>query len=314
MSDAPIVYTDNNNIYYRASALGSCLRALWAARSNFTPKPPPPALQKVFDEGHFLEPTILALLVSRGWKIWAPQKEVTLHVGTIASGQQLYVIGHVDALGQRPTDPTFMPVDAKAFSQSTMDSFLGNGIASFPHYAWQQSVYAIALGREQFCLPLFNKETEELTIKVYDSLPYNYEDIQDRVFMVEGLYESTTDPTTIDCPGSWGCPFHYLHDAASVDSLSAEQQQMALTHLALKRKIDTLSTARSTIGSALQSSLNYSDGLRTFNGEGVQVTVVSNPKRFNQQKAKEVLTQKGEDVNDYYIESDGESIRVKEKP
>ncbi len=310
MSDAPIVYTDdNNNVYYRASALGSCLRALWAARTGHTPSSPPKTLQAAFDKGHELEPVILKLLEDEGWTLTDPQKEIVFHVGTNGHSQQLYVVGHVDSLGTPPGGRHHIPVDAKSFAQSTLDDFLGNGIESFPHYSWQQSAYAVGLGVDSFCLPLYNKDTGELTIKVYDSLPHSYEDIQSRIFQVEEFTEMPTE-----CDNRWGCPFSYLHDTPEAATLTPQQQKMATTALQIKRRQDILDKARKAILTGLQDDLTYTDTRRTFTGDGVTVSIVKNPKRFDQQKAKEVLTDKGEDINDYYVDGNGESIRVKEKP
>lgn len=315
MSDAPAVTVTSDSIIYRASSLGSCFRRLWAARSQLGAQSPPESLQKTFDKGHELEGMILDKLAREfQWVLTDYQKEVSLHVGTNHEGRELYVLGHVDALGTGPGGGHFMPVDAKSFAQSTMDNFLANGIRSFPHYSWQQSAYAVGLGVERFCLPLYNKETGELTVKVYDTLPHSYEDIQDRIFQVEQYMEDRTEMSSIPCTGDWGCPYSYLHDTKPVDIIPDAAFPLINNYLLAKKKIDTYKTVQKVLAIQLQSLLPYTEDLRTFSSPSASVSIVNNPKRMDTQKVKELLTAAGEDLDEYYVPGEGVHIVVKEKP
>jgi hypothetical protein len=312
LSDAPAVQLSDNCIIYRASALGSCIRRMVAARRGFDPKPPPAKLQAAFDEGHALEPVILNLLAERGWDLKNPQAEVEFGVGTNPQGQRLIVRGHVDAMGRPPTGGMWMPVDAKAFAQSTYDNFFATGINAFPHYSWQQSVYAHATYSRSFCLPIFNKDDGQLNVKVFHTIPHSIRDIKDRIDTIENLATSQADFSSITCPASWGCPYDYLHDHKPVETLPNELTQLVKNYIAVKRRIEAYSKARSVLADLIQSGLPQ-DGGTTFRGEDAIVSLVSNSKRIDTQKVKELLVEAGLDPDEYYTPGQGQHIVVKEK-
>lgn len=310
--DSAVVTIDDKaqNIYYRASGLGGCPRRLWAARSKFDAKPPPAALQKAFDKGHELEPMILALAEERlNTKFTWYQQETTLSLGVNAAGQNLWVVGHVDAVYRSP-NLGGIPVDAKAFAQSTMNDFLANGIESFPHYAYQQSVYALGLNTTRFILPLYNKDTEELIIKQYDSLPVTREQITMKVLEIELAFENGSSSDDIPCDSSWGCPYSYLHDEKDDESLTSSDLETAIAYNRVSEKIKSLESAKSILGKRLLESLDYTDDLRKFTSPSVTVSVINNSKRFDQQRAKEYLTNAGEDIKTFYTPGTGQHITV----
>jgi hypothetical protein len=314
MSDRASVICTADRITYRASSFGYCIRRLVAARLGYDAKPPPARLQQAFDEGHELEPIILETLVEDyGWQLEQPQAEMSLHLGTGPDGRELYIDGHVDALGTQPGGSHWMPVDAKAFAQSTMDDFLASGLLAYPHYAWQQSAYCEGFGSDPFCLPLWNKATQQLTVKVYDTHPYTYDDIQERIYDIEERATAPEALTDIECPGSWGCPYDYLHDARPVDRLPDELASVLSSYLLARRKAATYATAQKVLAGVIQKGLPE-DGTSTFEGEGATVSLVNNGKRINTQKVKELLTEAGLDPDDYYTPGEGKHITVKEKP
>lgn len=317
MSDAPIVTVTDTQIIYRASALGMCKRALYAARMRENPMSPPPALQRVFDQGHELEAGILyALAKDEGWVIDPDSEQRTLEISiTETGGREVVVRGHVDAVGFNPLadDQTPMPIDAKAFSQSTLDKFLTEGINAFPHYAWQMSFYALAMDTESFCMPLWNKDENNLTVKVFHSLPYDQNDIFHRIAEIEVLAaESDRIPyDAVDCLGTWGCPFRYLHDEKEVGTLDERLAQQVEKYWALSNEIKTLETRKKDLAKLLIEILNKDDDLRHFKNAIYSVNLVSNPKRLNIKAIKELIVDAGLDINDYYTPGEGLSLRVK---
>lgn len=311
MSDAPAVQVTDDSVIYRASALGSCERRLLAARLGFDPKPPPAKLQAAYDEGHRLEPIILKRLEDDyHWVLEQHQAEMQLHLGTGPDGRELYIVGHVDCLGTPPGGKHWMPVDAKAFAQSTLQDFLAAGLLAFPHYAWQQSCYCEGFHTENFCLPLYNKDTDTMRVKVYDTHPYSYEDIQERVYHIEGLVKFA-DVINVPCSADWGCPYDYLHDRKPVDTLPDELAQLVRNYLTVKHKLDAYTKARSVLAELIQKGLPQ-DGT-TFRGEDATVSLVNNSKRIDTQKVKELLVEAGLDPDDYYTPGEGQHIVVKEK-
>jgi hypothetical protein len=247
-----------------------------------------------------------------GWILGSPQKELTLHVGWNEQEQSLILRGHVDAMGIPPFNTKAIPVDAKAFSSSTMARFLAEGIDRFPHYSYQQSGYALAAGTESFCLALYNKDTDELTIKVYDSLPITYEDIQSKIFQVEALVAGG-DPTDAPCSSDWGCPYSYLHDAKAVDSIPDESIPLLENYLTAKKKVDTYKKVMEVLKGQIIPTIPYDDELRTFTSPICTITVKDNPKRMNTQKVKELLTEAGLDIDEFYTPGEGVQMVIKEK-
>lgn len=316
MSDAPSVLVTDTRITYRASTLGSCLRRLLASRLGMDATPPPESLQKVFDEGHVLEPVILQKLVELGWVLepGSAQKEMNLHLGNNGT-QELYLSGHIDALGTPPGGKHYVPIDAKAFAQSTMDNFLGNGIEAFPHYAWQMSAYCEGFGTNGFAMPLYNKATKELTVREFPSHPYSYEDIQNRIYTIEEYAADHVSVMSLPCPQDWGCPYAYLHEGRSVDAIPDAATPLLDSYLLAKRKRDTYAKAVDALAGSILKVLPYTDDLRSFSRAGITISVQSAGRRMNTQKVKELLVQAGLDVDEYYTESDPSKVHivVKEK-
>lgn len=311
--NSPSVQPTTEAIYYRASSLGSCTRRLLASRLRYDAQSPPPQLQAAFDQGHALEPAILYKLAKEeGWILDSPQKELELHLGWNDYEQSLIVRGHVDAMGIPPFATKRIPVDAKAFASSTMARFLAEGIEAFPHYSYQQSAYALAAGCDSFCLALYNKGTEQLVVKVYDTLPISYEEIQEKVFQVEALVAGG-DPTDAPCSNDWGCPYSYLHDTKQTDSIPDPAIPLLENYLTAKHKVDTYKKVMDVLKGQITELIEYTDDLRTFSSPIATITVKDNPKRLNTQMVKELLTEAGLDVDDYYTPGEGVQLVIKEK-
>jgi hypothetical protein len=219
----------------------------------------------------------------------------------------------VDSLGTPPGGTHYMPVDAKAFAQSTMDEFLSSGILAYPHYAWQQSAYCEGFSCNKFCLPLWNRDTSQLTVKVYDTHPFSYEEIQDRIFDIEDLASKATPIGDIPCPASWGCPYDYLHDVKGVDTLPEAAESLLVGYLIARKKIETYQKAREVIGDLILKALPEDQATSTYQGIRATVSLVKNAKRIDTQKVKELLVEAGLNPDDYYVPGVGKHIVVKEK-
>lgn len=316
MSNAPIVEVTPDRINYRASSIGSCMRALYASRLGYVSQDPPAVLQKAFDAGHQLEPIILDRLHDDlGWQLDGFQQPLEMHVGTNAAGQQLYLTGHVDCVGSVPGGSHYIPVDAKAFAQSTWDRFFSSSLNAFPHYSWQLSAYAVMLGLEDFAFAVYNKATEELRIRQgnINETGIGYDAIQSRIFQVELFWQQQMDLSTIECPSDYGCRFSYLHDVQVTDQIPDDLQQLVANYNAAKIKEQAFKKIKETIATQITPNLPYTDDLRTFTGQGLTVTVVSNSKRLDTQKIKELLTEAGVDIEEFYNPGEGVHIVVKEK-
>ena len=132
MEQKPSVYVEAGHIYYRASALGNCPRALFAARNGEQPTPFPDNIQKAFDRGTELEPVAIAQLRANGFTITNQQKEVVLPITANIS-----VVGHIDGMAVcAPVLPDYplALLEVKAFSNSTLDQWLTHKLDGFTHY------------------------------------------------------------------------------------------------------------------------------------------------------------------------------------
>ena len=276
---------------------------LWAARSGLEPKPFPKVIQDAMDEGTALESSILEqLYTDHGFSFdyGGQQFQVELILGAW-NGKTLIVRGKMDekAFGR--------PVDVKALSQSTIDSFQSSALLK--HYEWQQSVYCLGMGADMYYMPIYNKDTER--IEPWSVAPrtprYSREEIRDRVMQVEEWHEKGTMPD--ECPAEWGCQYYYLHDYQEREELPVAVHQMLRARIALARKVEAFTKARKTLDDAIKAQIG--DGSYTF--EGYSVSVVPNARKFNTEAAKGLLTAAEVDWQndpDFWIPGQGNYLRV----
>lgn len=326
VNDRPIVYLspDNNIPTYRASALGSCLRALWAARSGMEAKPPPDHMLKVFAQGTNLESTILDLLYNEHnftFQDGGAQKTVTLDLHVeLPSGtlEHVRVTGHVDQYGciadpaLSNADQLHFPIDVKAFAQSTVDNYRTKGLLAFPHYAWQQSVYALGLGHLKFYMPIYNKDTQRIEPWSLDPIaaPYDEQAIAERIALVESAFINSTIP---DCTLNYPCPFYYLHDDEKPTNtpLSPNVDALISARIKIDHKIAVLTTAKKTLSDKISSQLPVGSFDSSLHPD-YSISIIPNPDRFNTAAAKSVLLDAGVDITDseFVIKGVGNQLRV----
>ena len=183
--DHAIVTETPDGIYYRASALGGCLRALWAARSGQPAAPTPAKMQAVFDRGHEIEPIVINMLKEQGWNIYDKQKEVILPVtfeefpDTVSQTpppitKPLFILGHIDALGAPPpgiSGPESHPfehvIEIKGFGPDLWAKYKAGGLRGMFGYSVQTSAYQYA-GFADLAFVVYNKETGELDIQFFE--------------------------------------------------------------------------------------------------------------------------------------------------
>lgn len=218
--DRPSVYHDPDidRWVYRASALGSCERELIAHRRGMSGSPTPDWLQTRFDEGHDWEDRILERFMEDQRVALRGQQAR----GTILVGKNVAVRGSIDA----ETDDAV--VDAKFLGPDLYRKLIKDGIGAFPHYMWQQAVYAHALEKSRICLAMGLKDIEgegdEREVVGIKEMHYLWVDLADlptlgqikaRVLRLEKLAEGDGWP---DCPSpfQYPCPFDYLHDEVDV--------------------------------------------------------------------------------------------------
>ena len=243
--DRPSVYHDPDidRWVYRASALGSCERELIAHRRGMSGSPTPDWLQTRFDEGHDWERRILNRFTEdTGLVLRGHQAQ-----GTILVGSNVAVRGSIDA----ETDDAV--VDAKFLGPDLYRKLIKDGIGAFPHYEWQQAVYAHALEKSRICLAMGLKDIEgegdARKVVGIKEMHYLWVDVADlptlgqikaRVLRLEKLAEGDGWP---DCPQpfQYPCPFDYLHDEVDVAiEVKGEEADLLVVAASMDGKIRML--------------------------------------------------------------------------
>jgi hypothetical protein len=207
----PSVYVEGDHTFYRASALGSCPRALYAHLTGNTPVPYPPNVLKAFARGNDNEQVVIDQLKSNGFVVTGQQREVNLPIT-----DHISVIGHIDGLLVRPSvlkDVPLALLEVKVFSQETLNLWYSKKLAGFPHYSWQVSAYLHALHLDYCVLVIMNADEPDISkrLKMFKlPNPHLLSDIQARIFSVQNAVEHHILP---QCEtDSFFCPFPYMHD------------------------------------------------------------------------------------------------------
>lgn len=315
----PAVYLEGSTAIYRASAIGHCIRMMWASRTGLEARPIPEKIKKAMDEGTELEEQILAMLYEDHNFTFSPdykgqQFQIELEVGHF-NGVRVIVRGKTDEIGY-PLDKQMatqgaLTIDVKAFKQALVDEYKAKGILGIPRYAWQQSVYAIGFGKTHFYMPIYNKDTgkiEEWSLEPV-AAPFTFEQIRERVMTVEEAVGNAEMPST--CLNEFGCQYYYLHDDQKkpVDHIPEDAQVMLTARINLSNKIKVLTGAKEKLDDAIKAKLAPDV---TYHFDGHTITVIPNPARFNTTNAKKILTDAELDwQNDPYFWTPGVGFQLR---
>lgn len=316
--DHAIVRVTDAGVFYRASALGGCFRALWAARNGFEPKDPPDAMQAIFDRGHEIEDIVLARMESDGWTIYDRQKEVIVPVP--GTDPPCFIVGHIDAHGQPPeglnaTDPEAHlfehVVEVKGFGRSYMDQYRQHGLNGFPTYKIQAGAYAIGSPCADIAFSVYDKESDSYSVQFIENEVPEWQ-LHALVLAVEEMTRKQEIPS---CTNVYPCPYYYMHDAKEVPMpLDALQNTYVESYLALSDQIKTLENARKIVTDQLKESLNWVDGdPMSYDSTRALVTVTHNAQALDRPKLFKLLQDAGEDPDNYLLPSTGWHLRISPK-
>ncbi len=161
---------------YRISSLGTCPRALSAARLGHEPLPEPEFLKLAAREGERHEQWVVKDLESEGWKISDRQREVKL------SYPAFKLVGHVDGLARRNGEQRLLEI--KSMSRFRFASFTGAGFARFREYAFQITAYHRAVN-----LPILyvvkDRDSGKRVNFELDTPPLGWDEVYETVLSVE---------------------------------------------------------------------------------------------------------------------------------
>ena len=268
VANRPDVIVNGEEVQYRASSLGSCTRALAAARQELEPwrGSLPAKIAEVFERGHKAEEYGKAWFKERGWAVTDEQREVVVGVtGRIS------VVGHIDYIVSRHGgDVRPILVDSKSQSE---DEFAKPSIrdSTFWHkYKWQFSVYALGTGLAIAVQRIGPDGTVKL--EVVGEL-YGEADVRARVLQVEAMARGDLKGVVCD-KDDFPCPYwKLLHPATQWEEREDETlADLALHYKRLAVEIDPLVKRRAELREKLIEHMGEGKVEETISG--IQVSVV----------------------------------------
>ncbi len=298
MSDRALAYYDDDGaVTVRASAVGKCSRALWAALEEIEPVAPTERIDAILNEGHLHEQAVREVLESEGAVI-EDQEQVTLW---LIPGK-LKIVGHVDGnisnWGQ--------VWENKALGKEGFRRWRNVGFDAYPDYPWQISVYMLALD-----LPALYtvkcRDDGQLDRMVIDEPPVSLKDIRSKII---GLYTAHKKGEMPPCdPERWLCSFYFLHDEMEegetyeLDDPYFESAASRLTDV--REQIKFLQDMEKELKGDLRG---LAIGTHVAGDYEIEVTEVTQ-NRHDQNK----LIEAGLNPNDYKSEKTYKTVKVREK-
>jgi hypothetical protein len=236
----PMVYAEGENVFYRASSLGGCLRALALARQGYEPLGVPEKILKVFEAGHEAERQAWAKGILTG----LAQEFVSLQVS-----ETIFVVGHLDAWSRGVITELKSSTEAE-FKKPWRETHMGE------KWAWQISCYMNAAPTSQlrFVRVLRDADGNILgqTEETLEVPPYSTADIRLRVLEVERL--ALLDLDKLDCVREFPCPFYYTHsDPGQIREYCDDESAVSLAkeYEAVRAEARSLRGRQATARSAL---------------------------------------------------------------
>ena len=161
---------------YRISSLGTCPRALSAARLGHEPLPEPEFLKLAAREGERHEGWVIEDLKAEGWQITDRQKEVRL------SYPAFQLVGHLDGVARRNGEQRLLEI--KSMSRFRFASFIGAGFTRFREYAFQVTAYHQAVNLPILYVVKDRDSGKRVNLEL-DTPPLDWEQVYEAVLNVE---------------------------------------------------------------------------------------------------------------------------------
>lgn len=216
---------------YRASSLGSCLRAQIALQLGMSAIGTSDKMQALYDRGNDHEVECLAAMEADGWQIREPDPSVVFMGATspITVDEDQWAIalpvagaaitGHLDGLVTREApfhiDRASVLEIKSPHSWHSWERAHKTGDYSDPlmhRYAWQISVYMVATGLEAVVACVEDGQVRTFGIEVP---PFDVDAIERRIIGMEINVKDGTVPSVCS-QSDFPCPVAYLHDKREV--------------------------------------------------------------------------------------------------
>ena len=218
----------------RASALGSCTKALIAGLMGYAPLPVSDQMQATYDRGTVHETANGDALVEQGWGIvhkWEgfetdeDQIFVRLQVADV-----IEITGHLDGVilhEEHTINPPRVWESKSPASWAKFEQAARTNVWTEPlihRYGWQISCYMHALGMEAMVTCLDGEEVKSFVIEVP---PFSLEQIEARCMDIAEAVATQNLPVACS-QADYPCPVAYLHETPEVDEDEELDAKVAL--------------------------------------------------------------------------------------
>lgn len=241
----------NEQVVYRASALGRCVGALVRSRLGMTGSAPPDAMQERFDEGHDWEERVILAGLGVDWTLLDRRK--LGQYGTVVEGEHGEVQVETEIVwgedGARKVircHPDGIAVSGNRFSDDGAGSaerrvveakFFGPDLyyqmakeLSYP-YAMQLSIEMLSTGLPALYvmglkgrMPSGELFIDDVTVMEFDTPPLRLAEIKMKVLEVEG-YVARGEIPPCPVPFDYPCPYWADHDAPEKVVIEDDEMQ-----------------------------------------------------------------------------------------
>lgn len=308
----PSVYAEGDNIIYRASALGSCVKYLVASYLGYEDQrgqKMDDLLDRSANEGNLHEAAVIEKLrESEGLDVILQQEEINIQIIP-----KVFVRGHCEGILNYPDKPNEL-LEIKSMSTKQFAKWQNHKFGAFDRYAWQISAYMQNF--PDYDVRYIVKRREDGFITEL-SIPANQPPIPLSVIRKKVLtaerYRRKMELPPCDTTNQWGCPVWYLHDEEEDDKSSeplTEEMVAILGELAKEyRELKAIEDAgkvaeesRKKINPELLNMLGKLDqGVGEYEGRKFQVTRrKGGGKRIDRAKAEEILGDRIEEIETAY--------------
>lgn len=316
-------------IIYRMSELGGCVKAIAAAKLGYQPLSTPEDVQVLFNEGHRLEDIAIERISTElGIECYDQQAELNLPISST-----ILLQGHIDAKGKCNEWRYNKTVEIKTMRPKSFNNFVAMGWDTpglVQKYKWQTSGYMLGTTLELALIaidsdPDIEDDYERRIHIIYQEVPFfTLAEIRTRILTAHQWVQQGELPPGCNVK-QYPCPFLYLHDDEVEILEDGQIDTLARAYKAAQRDNKASREREEKIKAALVEQSGRkgrkSSEVKDLNGEKVEFekeklktvggTSISRWEQRNPWKLSEELAKKdGVDLEKYKVQSKSWRIRV----
>jgi hypothetical protein len=302
----------------RASALGSCTKALIADLLGYAPLPVSDKMQGIYDRGNTHEADCVNALEADGYHIWCQNTmDDPGHERFVWDQDQVYIeiesgsvkiTGHLDGvIAPLTTDwvagtrerilECKSPASWAKFEQAARTNIWTDPLCH--RYGWQISAYMLALDMEAMVTCLDGEEVKSFVIEVP---PFSLEDIEARCIDIAEAVALNQLP--VGCSqADWPCPVAYLHEEPEFEE-DDTLDSLVISYAFWTEEEKLAKRSKDEAKERIEAHLGERESVNT------QASKVSRYTQKNPDKVdKDALRRDG--LYETYVTPGGESTRIK---